>query len=276
MTLIFSFLFFGLLTSCTTTPTNNSCEEVPTIYGPADFQVKVFNFENSQNASKSLIIMPPTGGPTYLERGYAKKFCAAGYNVYLFNSWTGDTDESVDLEKHQRIYASAQKAIATVIKQIKSPFIGILGTSLGALHTSVAVATQEKINAAFLIAGGGPIPEVIVTSDQKAMRDLRDARIQRYGFKSDTEYIAALDKVFLLDPTKQGDLYKKKDIGMVVAEDDTTVPYSNQLKLQTFFNPKKTYTLNSSHFWGIVKTWYFHSQEVLDFFEDSERRFHAN
>ncbi|MBC7466462.1 MAG: hypothetical protein H7256_10765 [Bdellovibrio sp.] len=265
-------LFFGFIASCATTSTTKSCDPQMITYGPSDFQVNVNYYQSSATVAKSLIILPPTGGPNYIDRSYAKKFCAEGYDVYLVNNWTGDSEDKTDLAIHQRLYTRGQKAISIVVSQIKSSFIGLLGTSVGALHSAVAANTQEKINAVFLIVGGAPITQIVVTSDQKAMRDVRDVRNKRYGFNSDQEYLMALQKVFLLEPMKLGDLYKSKDIGMVLAENDTTVPYSSQLDLQMFFNPKATYTLPSSHFWAIVKTWFFHSKEVFDFFENSAKR----
>lgn len=265
-------LFFGFIASCATTAKTRSCHPQSIIYGPNDFQVNVTYYQSDENTQKSLIIMPPTGGANYIDRSYAKRFCSEGYDVYVVNGWTGDTEDKTDLEIHQRLYTRGQKAISITAAQIKSSFIGLLGTSVGALHGAVAVNTQNKINAFFLIVGGAPITQIIVTSDQTAMRDVREVRNQKYGFNSDQEYLAALQKVFFLEPMKLGELYKIKDIGMVLAENDTTVPYSSQLDLQKFFSPKTTYTLPSSHFWAIVKTWFFHSKEVFEFFEDSAKR----
>jgi hypothetical protein len=238
-------------------------------YGPSDFKVQVTKYEPQDKTLKSILIIPPTGGTNYIDRSYAEKFCSVGYDVYILNHWTGDSEMNSDLEIHQKLYARAQKAISITISEIETPFIGLLGTSLGALHGSIAANTQERLNAVFLIVGGAPITEAVVTSDQHAMRELRDQREKRFGFKNDEQYLTALKKAFFLEPMSQGNMYKRKDIGMVLADKDQTVPYALQLKLQAFFNPKKSITLPSSHFWAIVKTWFFHTPEVVEFFNSS-------
>ncbi len=66
--------------------------------------------------------------------------------------------------------------------------------------------------------------EVVVTSDQQAMIHLSETRRKRFGYSSTEEYLSALSKTFLLEPMSQGHLHGKIDVGMVVAENDTTVP----------------------------------------------------
>jgi hypothetical protein len=262
---------FGFFSGCASMSETRSCTPTSVEYGPSDFKVQVSKYEPLDKSLKSIIIVPPTGGTNYIDRSYAEKFCAEGYDVYIMNHWTGDSEMNSDLEIHQILYARAQKAISITISEIETPFVGLLGTSLGALHGSVAANTQERLNAVFLIVGGAPITEAIVTSDQNAMRNLKEERKKRFGFKNDEDYLAALKKAFLLEPMAQGSVYKRKDIGMVQAEKDETVPYALQLKLQTFFNPKKSFTLPSSHFWAIVKTWFFHTSEVVEFFNSSAK-----
>lgn len=241
-------------------------------YGHAQFQVEVSEYEPLGVAQKSMLIVPPTGGTNLIDRSYAKNFCAKGYRVFILNGWTGDVETVTDLEIHQSFYGKAQQAIDLVMAEIHTPFVGLIGTSVGALHASVAASRIPRLNAVFAIVGGTPIAEVIVNSDQQAMRDLRDSRMKRFGFVSGDANIAAIERVFHLEPTTLGDLFRGKDLGMVVASGDTTVPFETQSKLRDFWAPKKLINLDSSHFWAIVKTWLFHTDELLDFFEDSAKR----
>lgn len=264
----FLFLFLGL-SGCTLMLPEFSCETADTEFSRGDIKVNISTYKKETKASKSLIIFPPTGGTNALDRSYAKKFCATGYDVYVINGWTGDHETVTDLTIHQNFYSRAQKALTVVLDNIHTPFIGLIGTSVGALHASVAANTQTKIDSVFIIAGGAPIAEVVVTSQQEAMVKLKADRKKRYGFKSDNENIEAITKVFSLEPMKQGELYKTKDIGMAIANEDTVVNSKNQIKLQKYLQPSAVITLSNDHFWGILNTWLFHDSEIINFFEKS-------
>ena len=242
-----------------------------------DFKVQILQYNCESDpvkaADKTLLIMPPTGGTNYIDQSYAKQFCKAGFEVYIIESWTGMLEKNTDLGVHQRLYTRAQKAMTVTLQQVKSPFIGLLGTSVGAMHAAVASNQQPRINAIFSILGGIPITNIIITSDQKAMIDLKQLRQQKLGIKNDDDYQNQLGQAFHLEPSLSGELFKSKKFGAVVATQDETVPTKNQNQLVEFWRPETVITLNNDHFWGIVKTWMFHSDEVLDFFQRARQTY---
>lgn len=231
--------------------------------------MEVTRYGDATEAKKSLLIIPPTGGTNLIDRSYARQFCAQGFDVYILNSWTDQNEQAIDLELHQRFYSRAQRALAITLAQTKSAFVGVLGTSVGALHATIAAATNERINAVFSIVGGIPIAEVIVGSDQQAMQDLKAARKTKYGFTTDAQNIKAIGSAFHLEPKAQKPLSRRIDYGMSIAENDTTVAFANQIELRDFWQPKTVIVLRNNHYWGIVKTWLFHSAELVDFFSAS-------
>ncbi|MDZ4660465.1 MAG: acyl-CoA thioester hydrolase/BAAT C-terminal domain-containing protein [Pseudomonadota bacterium] len=259
----------GLTTGCVTFSNNLACSSNEVLIGETDFKVQLTHYDPEGKSLKSILILPPTGGTNLIDRSYAKEFCAKGYDVYILNTWTDKLEESPDLEYHQRFYTRGQKAISRVLAEVKTPFVGLLGTSIGALHSSIAATTVEKIDAVFIIVGGAPIAEIVLSSDQQQMIDLKYARKKLYGFKNDQENIEAIGKAFQLEPMQQGTLYKKKDLGMSIAKNDETVPTINQNKLRDYWQPKKVVSLSSNHFFGILKTWLFHTDELVSFFEES-------
>lgn len=255
------------LTSCSSFLAGSSCIDQKMTLGPEEFHVSSSFYSTAIATQKSIVIFPPTGGKNAIDRSYAKQFCKAGYNVAVINGWTNDQETKSDLEIHQHFYSGAQRAVQLTLAEIKTPFVGLLGTSVGALHSAIAANSIDRFNAVFLIAGGASIAEVIVTSDQQAMIDLKTARQSRYGFKNDAENIQAIEKVFTLEPMKLGTQFSKKAIGMVIANKDTTVATATQNQLKDFYKPQTVITLNNDHFWTIVKTWLFHSNEVQEFFD---------
>lgn len=211
--------------------------------------------------------MPPTGGINFIDESYARMFCSSGYQVFILKQWLGQDEESFELTLHQRFYERSAKAIDLVVGKIKTGSIGIIGTSVGALHTAVVLSLQDRINAAFLIVGGAPLAEVIVQSDQEAMQNLAKTRKILYAFKNDDEYLKALSEELKLEPMKLGDGYKNKKIAMLVSLTDTTVPASLQKKLADYFKPALLIEVDQSHFWAIVYGWLFKSDLILNFFE---------
>lgn len=270
--LILGAILISMLSSCASA-TQSNCINRDVAIEHENFTV-FFTVKSSQEkvSDKALIIMPPTGGSNYIDRSYAKQFCAAGYDTYIINGWTGMYASSVDLHIHDVLYERGQYAIKLVSEYIRSPFLGLLGTSVGGLHAAVAANNYERINAVFVIAAGVPIAEVIVNSNQKEMQQLYTKRQKVYQFKNREENLQALKKNFNYEPIGLSDKYLHKDLGMSIALEDKTVPTENQLKLKDYWNPETVITHPSTHFWGIVKTWLFDSEQIIQFFDRSAAR----
>lgn len=269
---IFGVFLTGTLgAGCASTSEVRSCRPEKFRLGTQDFQVEVSRY-GGHRSSKSMIIVPPTGRTNYVDRSYAKEFCSAGYDVYLMDSWTGDIETTTELEIHERFYGNAQRAIAVVIEEIKSPFIGLIGTSVGGLHASIAASYQDRLDAVFVITAGIPVAEVIVNSKQDAMVGLRKDRQKRYGFSTGEENVEAIGKAFTFEPQQTSSQHSEKDLGMSIGLEDTVVPYENQKKLQEFWKPQKVVTFSNDHFWAIVNTWLFKTDELIDFFEQSFKK----
>lgn len=267
------FLIYCVLTAsiaaCTHLDPSDSCKPYTQTFDDQNFQVQTLNYKPKSPTNKSILIIPPTGGTNVIDRSYAAMFCKNGYQVYVLSSWTGDVETVIDFEIHQRFYTHAQKAISIVLDQLKTPYIGLLGTSVGGLHASIAASVQERINAVFAITAGTPIAEVVVYSQQKAMVDLNKNRKAKYKTSSDQEQIHRISQVFQLEPQQLAPLHVKKDLGMSIALKDTVVPIEQQEKLRLLWKPNTIIEINNDHFFGILKTWAFHREKVLSFFNKS-------
>jgi hypothetical protein len=264
-------LFFVSLEACSTFSRGDACDSSDTTLGSSDFKVEVSAYTPAKSLARSVIILPPTGGTNYIDRYYARRLCKSGYDVKIVNRWTSDTGTSTDLEIHQGFYSRMLKAFELTLASIETPFVGVLGTSLGGLYASVAAAKIERIDSVFLIVAGAPIADVIVKSDQEEMRRLAKVRRERFGIGDDADYVSRLKKVFLLEPMSQPPLKKPKDFAMVVAEEDTTVPTEYQHQLRDFLKPRKLISLSNGHFWAIINTWLHHDDEIVEFFNEGAK-----
>ncbi|MFN9066399.1 MAG: hypothetical protein ACK5V3_04175, partial [Bdellovibrionales bacterium] len=202
-----------------------------------------------------LIILPPTGGTNLIDRSYAQMFCQKGYQVITLNNWTGADDTSPDFSLHQRVHASAQKALNLVISKFPSDFTGVLGTSLGGVFASTAAHNLENIDAVFTITAGTPISDIIVHSQQKDLIKLKSHRSQALGITEPQDQIQKIRQVFYLEPLDLPPKHKSKCLGMVIAQQDTVVPAFYQYQLRDLWQPHKVIEVNYNHFWGIINTW---------------------
>jgi dienelactone hydrolase len=238
--------------------------------GPMEVQVS--SYRPSKPENKAVLIFPPTGGTNLIDRSYARRLCRHGFTVYILNRWSGDDFVTDNLELHQRLYTLAAQAVGVVLKHDDSKFVGLLGTSVGALFAAVAAGTHERLDAVFTIVGGLTVPRVIVHSDQQAMVDLKARRYKLYGFKDDQEYQRRLTEAFPIEPTNLPRHFEKMDLGVSIATGDTTVPIDTQQAQIAFWKPSMVIEEPTGHFWGIVRTWLFHSRDIVRFFKDSSSR----
>lgn len=244
-----------------------TCELSNPVFGTDTFKVEVSKMSGELvESSKSILIMPPSGGTNYIDRSYAKQLCKSGFDVYILDQWTDYDEYNLELEIHQRFYQRGQDAIGIVLEQITSPFIGVLGTSVGAEHATIAASRFKKIDSVFIILGGAPISKILVESSQEILVDAHKKRLSLYGFKSANEYEAALDKVFTWEPLKMGNGFSNKDLGMVISTEDTVVPSKYQKTLVDFWNPRTVIKLSNSHLFSVVKTWFCYSGKILEHF----------
>lgn len=232
----------------------------------SDFKVSTYQYRHEKTPERSIIILPPTGGMNILDNLYAHALWKAGCDVYILTFWSGQGEIAYDLNLHQRFYTDSRNAVGLILDEIKSPFIGILGTSVGGLHAAVSVGTHDRLNSALVITAGAPIPEVVIDSDQVAMQFLKKKRYEMYKFQNDAEYLVRLNEAFTIDPFELPRKFEGKKMGVVIAEHDLTVPTANQVKLKELWNATEVVKHSDDHFYGIVKTAIFNRGKIVEFF----------
>jgi len=253
-------LFIFLLTSCQSIKINHFT------LTDQSFEVDITKYEplSKCEKQKSIIIMPPTGGTNLIDRSYAKMFAKNCFNAYIINFWTLKEFDINDMKMHDYFYRTGLKSIQMLVNHIGEEKIDLLGTSVGALHTSIAIGKIYQIKKAFTIVGGGDIASIIVQSSQKAMMKLKKERYQTYQFKDDQEYIKKLSSFIPYKPLELN--IQNKKLGMVISVNDPVVPSSLQLELADYWQPKVLIKSKSGHRATVIKTWLFHSKKILNFF----------
>jgi hypothetical protein len=148
----------------------------------------------------------------------------------------------------------------------------MLGTSIGGVHTAMAMGLHDRIDAAFVITAGADMPSMIANSEQDLMVNAWNKRKRLLNIPNKEIYINLLREKIEYEPLKLPRKFEGKDLGMIMASSDTVVPYENQIKLKNLWQPKKLITYSNNHFWGIVLSWLWDSGEVIKFFQESAHR----
>lgn len=220
----------------------------------------------SYKAKKLVLIIPPTGGINFIDRSYAKEFCKKGISAVIIKNWSKDDELSFDLEIHTRFYTRAQKAIEVAIKYYHDFELGILGTSVGGIHASIATARFKELKSSLIIVSGGGIASIIVNTTQEILVEAKKKRFLKYKYKNEEEYRLALRKVIPFEPLGMSFNKAEKKLGMVISTNDDVVPTKNQLALKELWNPIVVSSSGLGHKLTVVKTWLLNSSEVISFF----------
>jgi hypothetical protein len=245
------------------------CAVTPRAIAGAEIVVKLSHYAHPASG-RHVLILPPTGGANALDRSWARNLCAAGFNAYILEHWTGDDEFALDFGIHQRFYARTQKAIGLVLSELNSPeFVGLLGTSIGGIHAGMAMGLYPQIDAAFVIAAGADMPSMIANSDQEIMVRAWEERKKLFNLPDKAAYIKALDEHIQYDALKLPRNFEGKSLGMMIAKNDSTVPYENQAKLRELWRPGTLVNYSLNHFWAIVWSWFWDRDTVVDFFTKS-------
>lgn len=268
---LFSLLFLAACRSVDGGPdVLDACK--PEVDNIADngFDVEIIRYRPAGESDRAIVIMPPTGGTTFLESRYASLFCEAGFGVYVVEGWTGMSETSLDLSIHHRLFGRAQRAIERILEAAPERFIGLMGTSVGGLHAATAVGRLPRISAAFVIAAGAPVADILAYTDQDALQSVRERRIREFGFDDQQAYRDALSAVFDWEPLSYAEAAREKPLGVIVVRGDETVPTIYQEQLREAWQPTVDFSVSgfpwSAHRVGIVQAWWLRADDIRDFF----------
>jgi len=235
--------------------------------------IKILSYKTTKKERGKILILPPTGGVSYLEKKYAQDLCEKAFSSFIISSWDGINEEAEDLNIHNTLLSRAQKAIRQVLsaKTTDKDFVGIFGTSVGGIHAATALGHFDSLKAGFFIVAGAPVHKVIAYSTEKTLSKYRTIRMKKFGFSSQSDYAEALNKK--ISPEVQP-LYKtntEKKSFVVVAMKDTTVPSRFQKKMAQALKAQ-TLKLRGGHLSSILWFRWFHSKKVISFFETASQK----
>jgi len=218
----------------------------------------------SVRIDRAVVIVPPTGGVTFLDRSWAKRFCLGHARTFLLEHWTGDLETGIDPSVHDRGSMRGIAAIRQVVSYLRMPKVSVLGSSLGAILASMATGIDARIDRAFLVVAGGSVTDLMTESDQELLVKMRADRMAAYGLKTPEEYRAFLAKFLKIEPTRFAAPGTGKSVTFLIGTKDTTVPTHTQLALWEAWGSPGRVDVPHGHVLSIVAAWAFHGAEVIE------------
>lgn len=262
------------LTLCPTTDLRLAVQD-PVTKAPGFVQARVYDPLSAadRDGGRAVLVLPPTGGENVLDQGYANALCSAGIRAVLVQTWFQQTEATLDMAMHDNGAVRSLSAIRHLLdwlKPARASQVGILGTSVGALSSALALGFDSRLNTAALIVGGVDMPAIIAATTEKGGAALRDARMKAYGFKNQDEYLAALRQNVKIDPAQFTDFSGPKNVLAFVGTKDVTVPTANQLELvKDFAATSDEYA--GDHVATILNTFTWKRGKIVSYFQEKLR-----
>ncbi len=239
-----------------------------------DRKIKVMLYQgrDRKNTQRAVILLPPTGGVNILDKGYANEICTSGITVALIAGWDHQNDVSLDIEMHNRGAFRALAATRHVVEYLdQNNFnsIGILGTSIGAITSSLVLGYEPRVSTAALIVGSARFADVIAETSEQGAAKLRNERMKHYGYQNLEDYRAAIRNVIRVEPNDFIDEARHKNSLLITGDADITVPTSYQMELVSDLKPQKHISLRGNHFQAIKSSFFWHRTEIVNFFKQN-------
>jgi len=125
----------------------------------------------------------------------------------------------------------------------------------------------DDLDAIFTIVSGAPLASVIARAGERGLKNLREARMRRFGYKTVRDYEMALAKTLEVDiPVNISPNIK---VGMILAGKDSTVPTLFQNILKSWWKPHWVMVIEKGHTPAIIISAAQHRLRILKFFNSA-------
>lgn len=228
--------------------------------------------------SPVVIIVPPISGATPIDHSMAYGLCTARLASIIADINDNSQPQEMPAWGHEDVInRSAVLSLRTVIDfaQAHPKFdankIGMMGTSLGGIDTSIMAGVEpERLKAIVISVGGGNLPYTMARSTNKRIRTLRDRRMAHLNMASVDEYEDVLHDILRYDPLDFASRARPERILMFHATRDTMVPYKTQRLLYEALGRPMFDSVRMEHVTGIIYVAYSKLGKMINFIQ---RRF---
>lgn len=215
---------------------------------------------------QAVVIIPPTGGENFLDRGLAKYLSRQGLRVVIAQKWDRDNEPltQYDLKRHDRLHERAVRALQKIIDWMGCSHVAVVGASLGGIYGSMLAGLDPRVERAVIVAAGGSLADVVAYGDQELLNNLRSLRFKNFKYTSPTQYAQALHTAIEWDTSRFARPEHASRISFVISDKDRTVPASTQWTLyKAWGSPERLKVIKNDHVLSIVRTYQFNRAWIL-------------
>ncbi len=239
-------------------------------------EVAVSLFRPASSAKVPAVIVVPTmNGVTVVEPKIASQLCSNGIAAVIADVVDTSLPREMPGSGHEdAVNRRAILALRTLLDLLSNhPAIdrdrlGMIGSSLGGIVTSMMVGVEpERIKAAVIAVGAGNLPFVLSTSDNSNVSELRRQRMEHLKLANSEAYEDWLRPIVKFDPMFFTPRAVKDRIMMVTAKADTKVPYEMQRALHEAFGRPTVSEYSGGHIETILSMTYFYFGEIVNFYK---------
>jgi esterase/lipase len=208
--------------------------------------------------------------PPLVERVMANKLNKQGYHALIAQLVEDISDVNRPLTKIDDFFIRSTIAFRQVLDKMENrpevDGVYAMGTSLGGIRASLALAVEPRLQKAVVLVAGGGLPGIMTYSQVKLLIKYREAQMKKLGLNNEEEFLRAMQEAIKIDPLDYAHLRPASDIKMIMASRDTKVPYHNQVKLWEAFGQPESKTLKVAHRIGGA-SFAFTMKKLVQFFK---------
>lgn len=247
-----------------------------------DFKTEFLFYQPTKLQKAPYVIMlPPLRGIKSFDKDLAKYMANHGLNILLM----GHHEDFKNLNQPLKTVPQAIKRMVTRIRTLidyaeTQPFInidqsGIMGTSLGGIMSALTYTIEDRVKYGYFIVAGGNIPEILGKSQVRMFKKYRDTRILKEHLNGTKGYINALKDLIPADALDFAPFKEPRNIHLVMATQDTSVPVYNQIKLWRALGSPKHDWVSGDHIKAILQS-LSNKNGIFQFFNDKFNSLRGN
>lgn len=239
----------------------------------------LFYYPKDLTHSNLIVLTPNIEGVTILETEMAKYLVNKGFPVVVpierAQNIVFDQGTAFRMERHIR---RAMAGTFHIIEALKSRFplintqsMGVAGSSLGGIRSSILYGLDERFKAAFISVAGADIPLLYEVTQLESLVSFRDKHMEYLGLRDVSDYSAYLRKFLFLEPNIIINNPHLENVAMIISDNDEVVPTVNQWRLFSRIKEQgvhpKTYITKRGHLLAALEL-LFRRNRVLEWFQD--------
>jgi hypothetical protein len=217
-------------------------------FTPTEPVVEIEWFESLGPGPRPAIVFNPILGGNYpLERGLCRFLARHGFHVAMVRRKTLKISPEHEVERIEVLLRQGVVRIRQVVDWLAAQpgvdpqRLGSFGISMGGIAGAIVAALEPRLQVHLIALAGGPIPDILVASQDTLLTRPRNRYLKQRGMDLGT-FEAALRRTIRTDPVALAPYADARRIVMVIALADRTIGARHALRLwRALGRPRATF-----------------------------------